>query len=568
MSCSLCGAKGVNRLSCPFNSTALRPQASRHNATPKLPAPVIEGRSKGIDAGPPPKPVPEAKLKAKLRLPQDMDAPPRVSPPVSPPRVSPPRVSPPRVSPPRVAPPKVAPPRVAPPHVKDSIPGKLKAKIRAPQDMDVPKRVAPKRVAPHVKETIPAKLEAKLRPPQDMEARPGKLKAKIRAPQDMDAPKRVPRVVVAKRAKHVEVAPVELIVRLPQDMDAPPHRVVPQQMQSDEPIFRQVPDFRGTWIDPVQSTRGSINKEKLLVKLAGSVYLDQHMINCIKLMLYREQLYGHEWIAFYHSYNYPCLIYDTQTVIAEILYNLPHSRNNFIPRLFRKTYNKFSDISAILSELSRADVNDHDKSIRAALLSVTCSILADDMQKSEMSICTYFKNGYSCQDVDYYAILIRLLTSCGATKDQANTLLVQLLDVYKTHKIHEYYVPGRVPYILSAPPSVGNIVQIFVRKDLVDRLVYDSKPYGKPAHMEQGSLASTIDRTGQCDGGQARLLADPHYFMNPAQIKTFHYDSVHSLYLTRQQRLDQVRDIVAPLFANSDVRHAIYAKVEGIDEWL
>merc|ERR1719163_477993 len=90
-----------------------------------------------------------------------------------------------------------------------------------------------------------------------------------------------------------------------------------------------------------QSCRGVGRPD--LSPLCGHV----HGEKVFREMLARERALCGEWVAFYHSYNSPALVYEVQAAVARVLFNFG-ARHGVLPRLLKKPFDKIPDAAAML----------------------------------------------------------------------------------------------------------------------------------------------------------------------------------------------------------------------------
>jgi hypothetical protein len=235
---------------------------------------------------------------------------------------------------------------------------------------------------------------------------------------------------------------------------------------------------------------------------------NENSVWCFHLMLHRENLYSNsEYVVFYHSFLYSHILYDVQTAIAEILYNLKSDINRVVPRLSNMDF-KNININNVKTKTSK--LKNHNKDIRKLLMSAACSLFAD----IELNIIRDFESGYSCADMKYKQLLQNLLIECNTLPEQLDELFTQIIThQYVPEKIRKGYLMRPSCYLNE---NYGQILQIFIKKTILDEIVYKSQPYGIPDESP-GDCASTTN--------QVRILASPEYFMNPDLVRIYRYAS-------------------------------------------
>merc|ERR1719277_1100303 len=66
--------------------------------------------------------------------------------------------------------------------------------------------------------------------------------------------------------------------------------------------------------------------------------------------------------------------------------------------------------------------------------------------------------------------------------------------------------------------KAGHLLQIFVRRDLVNEVAYAAQPYGA-VDTTRDPLSAWLDSDANTNFGQARLLAHPKWFMQAGAVQ-------------------------------------------------
>lgn len=271
---------------------------------------------------------------------------------------------------------------------------------------------------------------------------------------------------------------------------------------------------------------------------------NQHFNDVFTLMLNRETLYFDDYFVFYHLYTCSSILYDVQTVLFSYAYDIPLDRNMVLPRFFRKIYNRFKTTDDVSKYIQATFDGDHDDDVRNALMSVACSLDPDDDIGPEVNPMKNFNRGYITCDINYIPLLKKILVKCGS--DDPDKLLLEIVSALTSYKVSDAYLnDGNFGYYNE---NNGQMIQIFVKKNFVDLIAYDSLPYGNPTGVSK--LSDYISAKGECSRGQARLLADPKYFSDSKLIKTFHYAPSEIVHNLRQVFLDRLKDVLKPILGD------------------
>merc|ERR1711920_91662 len=95
--------------------------------------------------------------------------------------------------------------------------------------------------------------------------------------------------------------------------------------------------------------------------------------------------------------------------------------------------------------------------------------------------------------------------------------------------------------------QAGHVLQIFIKRDLVDELSYPALPYG-PLDDSRMPMASWMNGDHSFSVGQARIVVHPMYFMQASCVRmhvasadpTFH----HNRRRFQEELIDMLRGIL------------------------
>jgi len=157
------------------------------------------------------------------------------------------------------------------------------------------------------------------------------------------------------------------------------------------------------------------------------------------------------------------------------------------------------------------DKKDHHPRYRAVGISVMCSLAA---LGPECSPPVYFVAGYCTKDVSFRKVLDNLLASCYIPQDRIAHLADQIIALCEKFGLDVSKYGGK-PCESGNP---GHLLQIFIRRYLVDQLAYASKPYGE-VDEERQPLSNWLGSDSNTNFGQARIVAHPKFFMQQDNVR-------------------------------------------------
>lgn len=263
-----------------------------------------------------------------------------------------------------------------------------------------------------------------------------------------------------------------------------------------------------------QSLRGGPDMRPM-DKLNG----DAHALRLFEGLLQSEERLCGRYAVFYHSYSHAALLYEVRAAAATLLHGYGGGPGVAAP-LPRLLVGDFAEIPHARELMRRVreqwgpTKSDHNAEFRRVGISVMCSLLATG---PECCMQVAFFQGYSCKKVAFRAVLEEeLRRGLGVAAERASGLVEQLLELAGRHGLDASILGGRA----SPSGHAGHILQICVRRDLVDELCYPALPYGE-IDEERLPLSEWLNG-GEClQWGQARILAHPEYLMDSQAVKLF-----------------------------------------------
>lgn len=289
-----------------------------------------------------------------------------------------------------------------------------------------------------------------------------------------------------------------------------------------------------------QSMRGGASRHPLRVLEAHP-----HGKECFLEFERNERKMCGEWAVFYHSYSFAALLYEVQAAVGAVLFRF-RSQFATLPRIlvheFNTMFPKGPD-GKILMDLFNSKFatckRDHHPEFRAVGLSVMCSLWATGPEACPPMV---FISGYSCKDLSFRGVLENVLESCYVPKAKVKKLAKDIIDVSEEHGLDVSQFGGKP----CKSGMAGHLLQIFMKRDLVDKLTYPAKPYGPPDE-ERLPLSSFINANKSMQVGQARIIAHPKYFMQASQVRCYVASADQTFHRNRvafQERLTSLLDVI------------------------
>jgi len=292
-----------------------------------------------------------------------------------------------------------------------------------------------------------------------------------------------------------------------------------------------------------QSCRG-IGKPDLR-PLGGNV----HGEKVFREMLARERGMCGEWVAFYHSYNSPALVYEVQAAIAGVLFNFS-AKHGCLPRLLKAPFADLPDAAAMLKAFPTWPDQDHNPAFKRIGICVTTSLVSPDPEATPTHV---FLTGYAASSVSI-TVLEKLLRDCGAGLGGCNIgeLARKVMRLAKKHGL---------PQAVGASGLQGHMLQIFVRRTCVDKWAYAALPFGVPDKTRQ-PLSKHLAGPGPISG-QARLAVNPSAFMRASSVRLYTSSADEVFHRNRRAFHQELETLLSPILGRQQVRERAAAGVYG-----
>jgi len=292
-----------------------------------------------------------------------------------------------------------------------------------------------------------------------------------------------------------------------------------------------------------QSCRGIGRPD--LSPLGGHV----HSLRVFRELLARERALSGEWVAFYHSYNSPALVYEVQAAIAGVLFNFS-ARHGALPRLLKAPFAHIPDADAMLKAFPTWPDQDHNTAFKRVGICVTTSLVSIDPEATPTQV---FLSGYAASSVSI-KVLETLLQDCGAGLGGCNVkaLAQKVMGLAKKHGL---------PQANSASSLGGHMLQIFVRRSCVDKWAYASHPMGVPDNTRQ-PLSKHLAGPGPICG-QARLTVNPSAFMRASSVRLYTSSADEIFHGNRRAFQEELCTLLSPILGCPEVRERAAAGIYG-----
>ncbi|CAJ1377032.1 unnamed protein product, partial [Effrenium voratum] len=259
-----------------------------------------------------------------------------------------------------------------------------------------------------------------------------------------------------------------------------------------------------------QSKRGGASMHPYKV-LEGN----EHAKKCFAQFEANEARLCGEWAVFYHSYSFAALIYEVHAAVGSVLFRF-RSQYATLPRILVHEFKETPDAACLMKRFHEEfadNKRDHHPDFRRVGLSVMCSLASTG---PEACVAMVFIAGYSCKDLSFRGVLENLLESCYVPRAKVRKLADEIIAMSEKHGLDVSQFGGKA--CQSGKP--GHLMQLFIKRRLVDKLVYAAKPYG-PIDEERMPISKWLDSNSSTQVGQARVLAHPKYFMQANCVRMF-----------------------------------------------
>jgi len=282
---------------------------------------------------------------------------------------------------------------------------------------------------------------------------------------------------------------------------------------------------------------------------------DRHAWECFSDMRRNETFNDGDFAVFYHSYSSAALIYEVQAALGALLLRFD-ARRAPLPRLFASDFAETSDANALMSRFV-ADFSDHHRDhnvdFRKVALSAMCSFAA---RGPELCVPLAWRAGYSCRDIHFAALLRGVFEACGFDADASSHLFDAAVALAEKHDLDTTAFGG------NPGGDSGHILQIFVRRDLVDSLAYAAKPYGM-VDEERTPLSQWLNGDNSFNYGQVRVLARPGDFTDQKRVKMFAFSASETFHRKRAAFQRQLQRLLGKALSEHSLRQEASERIRA-----
>jgi hypothetical protein len=285
-----------------------------------------------------------------------------------------------------------------------------------------------------------------------------------------------------------------------------------------------------------QSRRGEASQ--LQLRALGHC---SHARACFEQFAKREEDFMGKWAVFYHSYSSAAVLYEVHAALAGLLFGFPSAQAS-LPRIQMQ---KFRGIDAtsmkVRQRKGREPPNlgylDYDETSITAM----CSLVSTGPEASTAR--DFVSDRKQAEEKKPYGELLETLLSGilapkntmwknlrnggsqplsqqvsseqggGVPKKDVSDVKKQILTLADQFRLDtSLYVAQGTHQGAQKAQRPGHLLQIFIRRDLVDDLAYASEPSGALDEKRE-PFSEWLNSDASMNHGQSRIVADPEAFL-------------------------------------------------------
>lgn len=293
-----------------------------------------------------------------------------------------------------------------------------------------------------------------------------------------------------------------------------------------------------------QKKKGAQSLRKRKQDYGPAVKKDKHGKKCFDEMLQNEKEFCGEWVVFYHSYSCAAILYEVQAAIASVLFRFKAEFAG-LPRILAHGFDSIPDAKAMLKLFPTWPDQDHNPAFKAVGLCATSALLAPDSEAPAKSV---FLMGYSVGSLG--GVLEKLLESCGVPKGKVTKTAKDILGLAKTAGLDTTGIPGGMK---CKSGRSGHMLQIFLRRELVDQFVYPAFPYGVPDKKRDLPLSKYLAENEPIQG-QVRITLNPDVFLRATYARMFTYSADPTYHAGRPAFIKSLVELLTDVLGDEDGR--------------
>jgi len=282
-----------------------------------------------------------------------------------------------------------------------------------------------------------------------------------------------------------------------------------------------------------------------------------HAQECFAQFEHNEAKLCGEWAVFYHSYSFAALLYEVHAAVGSVLFRF-RSQYATLPRILVHEFLEIPDAPTLARRFEAEFANnmrDHNPQFRKVAVSVMCSLVSTGPEACTPMV---FVEGYSCKDLAFTNVLETLLEACYVPKSNVRKLANDIIRCSEKHGLDVSQFGGKA----CASGKPGHLLQIFVRRNLVDQLVYAAKPYG-PIDEERMPISQWVNGNSPFSVGQARIVAHPKYFMQANCIRSFVASADPTFHKSRESFQEELVKLLNPVLGHPSLREKAAKGIYG-----
>lgn len=302
-----------------------------------------------------------------------------------------------------------------------------------------------------------------------------------------------------------------------------------------------------------QSKRGDASQHQLSVLESNS-----HALECFAEFWKHEEDLCEDWAVFYHSYSFAALLYEVHAAVGAMLFGFA-SELGTLPRILAGDFKDTPDAQTLMQKFSEQFANneqDHHPDYRKVAISAMCSLVALGPEASTPVV--FVHAGYSQRDVSFVGVLEKLLTSCSVPRRSVKKLTGEIVALAERHGLDVSQFGGRP----CASGKAGHMLQIFVRRRLVDEIVYSARPWGA-LDEERHPISQWLDGDTNVNYGQARLVVRPELFMDPDAVRLHLASADPDFHKGRRRFQEELTALLRSVFDSPSMRRSAAASICG-----
>lgn len=284
---------------------------------------------------------------------------------------------------------------------------------------------------------------------------------------------------------------------------------------------------------------------------------DPHAQECFRKFEQNESRLCGDWAVFYHSYSFAALIYEVQAAVGSVLFRF-RSQYATLPRILVKDFNEIPDAPRLVERFNQefaTNRRDHHPSFRKVAVSAMCSLASTG---PEACVAMVFIAGYSCKDLSFKKVLENLLESCYVPKHKVRELAEKIIALSEAHGLDVSQFGGKP----CESGKAGHLLQMFVKRSLVDRLTYAAKPYG-PVDEEHMPMSKWVNGNNSTQVGQARVVAHPKFFMRADCVRMYVASADPTFHANRRAFQKELVGLLSVVLGKPDLRQKAATGIYG-----